>query len=89
MMKNFFSRCQHAGRVLVGRDKVDGLLKCPHLDVDAIERLKEEIADKTVERLENKIYLRIGKGVAHKILWLIGLGTVSLVTWLHSKGMLP
>ena len=87
-MCNFFNSCRYAGRILVGRAQSKGLLKCPHLDVDAIERLKDEIADKTVERLENKFYLKIGKGIAHKLLWLLGLAIVSLVIWLHSKGIL-
>lgn len=68
--------------------KTTGLLNCPHLDVDAIEQLKEEIAERTVTHLENKIYLRVGRGVVHKCLWLIGLGTISLLVWLESKGLL-
>lgn len=87
-MSGFFDRLGRAGSVLMGREKEQGLLNCPHLDVDSIERLKDEIAEKTVERLENKIYLKIGKGIAHKLLWLLGLGIVSFVTWLHSKGIL-
>ena len=85
---SFFDRCKSAGRVLMHRELEKGLLSCPHLDKDAVEQLKNEIADKIVERLENKIYLRVGKGVVHKVLWLIGLGAVSIHTWLNSKGWL-
>lgn len=87
-MSSLFNRIGQAGRILMSREREHGLLNCPHLDYDAVERLKDEIADKTVERLENKIYLKIGKGIAHKLLWLLGLGIVSFVTWLHAKGFL-
>lgn len=84
-LKNRYVR---AWGVLVGKDEHDGLLECPYLDHDAIEGLKEDIAERTLEKLENKMYLKVGQGVVRKLIWLLGFSIISTAAYLHSKGII-
>lgn len=84
-MSNRFIR---AWGVLMGKEERKGMLECPHLDVDSVERFKNDIAEKTLEKLEEKMYLRVGQGVVRKILWLIGFMVISTAAYLHSKGII-
>lgn len=84
-MTNRFIR---AWGVLMGKEERDGLLECPHLDVDSVEKFKNDIADRTLEKLEEKMYLRVGRGVVRKLVWLTGFTIVSTAAYLHSKGII-
>lgn len=82
------NRCIRAWGVLVGKEDRDGLLECPHLDHNAVEQFKEDIANKTLEKLENKMYLKVGQGVVKKLVWLLGFSIISTAAYLHSKGII-
>ena len=72
----------------MGKEDRSGMLECPHLDVDSVEKFKNDIAEKTLEKLEEKMYLRVGKGVVRKLVWLMGFTIISTAAYLHSKGII-